>query len=79
MGKGGLGNTWEMKQDNRDMQEDLQFASPAEKHTFYRKAWALILPMALQNLINVGVTATDIILLGKVGETVLSGYSARLI
>ncbi|MEG1848482.1 MAG: MATE family efflux transporter [Lachnospiraceae bacterium] len=31
--------------------------------------------MALQNLINVGVMATDVIMLGKVGETVLSGAS----
>lgn len=49
------------------------FASVAERNAFYKKAASLILPMALQNLINVGVTATDIILLGKVGETVLSG------
>ena len=51
------------------------FASVAERNAFYKKAASLILPMALQNLINVGVTATDIILLGKVGETVLSGAS----
>lgn len=31
--------------------------------------------MALQNLINVGVTAADVIMLGKVGEKVLSGAS----
>lgn len=31
--------------------------------------------MALQNLINVGVTSTDVIMLGKVGEKVLSGAS----
>ena len=51
------------------------FASVTERNAFYKKAASLILPMALQNLINVGVTATDIILLGKVGETVLSGAS----
>lgn len=33
----------------------------------------LVLPMALQNLINVGVTAADVIMLGEVGETALSG------
>lgn len=42
---------------------------------FYRKVVALVIPMALQNLINVGVMATDVIMLGKVGETVLSGAS----
>ena len=35
---------------------------------FYRQVFALVIPMALQNLINVGVTATDVIMLGKVGE-----------
>ena len=29
--------------------------------------------MALQNLINVGVTSSDVIMLGRVGEKVLSG------
>lgn len=42
---------------------------------FYRTVFALVIPMALQNLINVGVTAADVIMLGKVGETVLSGAS----
>ncbi|MDO5590738.1 MAG: MATE family efflux transporter [Lachnospiraceae bacterium] len=42
---------------------------------FYRNVFALVFPMALQNLINVGVTATDVIMLGKVGEKVLSGAS----
>lgn len=36
---------------------------------------ALTIPMALQNLINVGVTAADVLMLGKVGEKVLSGAS----
>lgn len=31
--------------------------------------------MALQNLINVGVTAADVFMLGLVGETALSGAS----
>lgn len=43
--------------------------------TFYKAVFALVVPMALQNLINVGVTATDVIMLGKVGEKVLSGSS----
>lgn len=46
-----------------------------EKRSFYRKVFALVVPMALQNLINVGVTATDVIMLGRVGEQVLSGCS----
>ena len=33
------------------------------------------IPMALQNLINVGVTAADVVMLGKVGEHALSGAS----
>ena len=35
---------------------------------FYRNVFALVIPIAIQNLINVGVTATDVIMLGKVGE-----------
>lgn len=46
-----------------------------EKKDFYKKVFALVLPMALQNLINVGVMATDVVMLGKVGETSLSGAS----
>lgn len=42
---------------------------------FYRNVFALVIPMALQNLINVGVTATDVFMLGRVGEKVLSGAS----
>lgn len=46
-----------------------------EKTAFYRRAAALILPMALQNLINVGISSIDVVMLGRVGETVLSGAS----
>lgn len=42
---------------------------------FYRKVFALVIPMALQNLINTGVTAVDVVMLGRVGEKVLSGSS----
>ncbi len=42
---------------------------------FYRKVFSLVIPMALQNLINVGVSATDVVMLGKVSEQVLSGCS----
>lgn len=43
--------------------------------SFYKNVFALLIPMALQNLINVGVTAADVIMLGKVGEEALSGAS----
>lgn len=46
-----------------------------EKKQFYRSVLALVLPMALQNLINVGVTSADVIMLGRVGETALSASS----
>lgn len=46
-----------------------------KEENFYKKVISLVLPMALQNLINVGVTATDVIMLGKVDEKVLSGAS----
>ncbi|HIR92244.1 MAG TPA: MATE family efflux transporter [Candidatus Egerieimonas intestinavium] len=46
-----------------------------EKRQFYRMVIGLVLPMALQNLINVGVTSADVIMLGKVGETALSASS----
>ena len=44
------------------------------KH-FYHSVFSLVLPMALQNLINVAVTSADVVMLGKVGETVLSASS----
>ena len=49
--------------------------TPEENRAFYRMAVALVIPMALQNLINVSVTAVDVVMLGKVGETALSGSS----
>ncbi len=47
----------------------------AENRAFYRMAVSLVIPMALQNLINVGVTTADVVMLGRVGETALSGAS----
>lgn len=38
---------------------------------FYRTVITLVVPMALQNLINVGVTAADVIMLGAVGGDAL--------
>ncbi len=42
---------------------------------FYASVVSLVIPMALQNLINVAVSAADVIMLGNVSETVLSGAS----
>lgn len=46
-----------------------------ERDNFYRTVFALVLPMAVQNLINVGVSAADVVMLGRVGETALSASS----
>jgi len=46
-----------------------------DNKSFYKMAFALVMPMALQNLINVGVTSIDVLMLGKVSETVLSAAS----
>ena len=43
--------------------------------SFYKMVFTLVIPMALQNLINVAVTTSDVIMLGKVGENVLSACS----
>lgn len=45
------------------------------KNIFYRQVAVLILPIALQNLINVGISSIDVVMLGKVGESVLSAAS----
>lgn len=46
-----------------------------EKRHFYKLVLSLVIPMALQNLINVGVSTADVVMLGKVGETSLSASS----
>jgi len=53
----------------------ITISNKEEKKNFYKLVFALVLPMALQNLINVGVSSVDIILLGKVSETSLSAAS----
>lgn len=45
------------------------------KKQFYKMVFALVAPMTVQNLINIGVTSADVIMLGKVSETVLSASS----
>ncbi len=46
-----------------------------ENRNFYKSVMSLVIPMALQNLVNVGISSTDVIMLGRVGEKVLSGAS----
>ncbi len=43
--------------------------------SFYKMVFALVMPMAMQNLINTAITSADVMMLGKVGETVLSASS----
>ncbi len=50
-------------------------AQKEDAKTFYRTVFSLVLPMALQNLINVAVTSADVVMLGWVGETALSASS----
>lgn len=46
-----------------------------KKRNFYQSVALLVVPIALQNLINVGISSIDVIMLGRVGEKVLSGAS----
>lgn len=55
--------------------ESVYVLNKQESKEFYKKVMILVLPMAIQNLINVGVNATDVIMLGKVGENMLAGSS----
>ncbi|WP_157047723.1 MATE family efflux transporter [Cellulosilyticum ruminicola] len=43
--------------------------------SFYKMVFALVMPMAVQNLINTAITSADVMMLGKVGENVLSASS----
>ena len=54
------------------MEEKSKYTKTINWKQFYRNVFALVIPIAIQNLINVGVTATDVIMLG---EKVLSGAS----
>ena len=40
----------------------------AEQKNFLKAVMVLVIPMALQNLINVGVTAADVLMLGQLSE-----------
>lgn len=46
-----------------------------ETKSFYKMAFTLVMPMALQNLINVGISSIDVLMLGKVSEAALSAAS----
>ncbi len=46
-----------------------------ETKTFFRNTATLVIPMALQNLINTGVNAADVLMLGKAGKIALSAAS----
>lgn len=43
--------------------------------SFYSKVFAIAIPMALQNLINVGVSILDTVMLGQLGEVAMSASS----
>lgn len=53
----------------------LKLNSKEEKRKFYKTVISLVIPMALQNLINVGVQAADVIMLGRLNETAISAAS----
>ena len=44
--------------------------------SFYKTVFLLVLPMALQNLINVGLNMADTIMLSGFGEVTISGVAA---
>lgn len=46
-----------------------------EKKMFFKTVLLLVIPMAIQNLINVGVQSADVVMLGKLGEVTISGAS----
>ncbi len=46
-----------------------------DKKMFYNMVFSLVIPIAIQNLINVGVSSADVIMMGKVGEKALAGVS----
>lgn len=46
-----------------------------DMRAFLKMTLSLVLPMAIQNLINTAITSADVMMLGKVGETALSASS----
>lgn len=68
------GTRWKKMLEKKKFLHNM-FWMDEESKEFYKKVFALVLPMALQNLINTGITTADVVMLGKVGEDVLSGSS----
>ncbi|MBE5797582.1 MAG: MATE family efflux transporter [Clostridiales bacterium] len=52
-----------------------QLGSPQEKRAFYRNALAIMLPIALQNLMDTAVNSADVIMLSYVSQEALSASS----
>ena len=46
-----------------------------DKSSFRKTVFAFLLPMAIQNLINVAISSTDVIMLGRYSEVTLSASS----
>ena len=53
----------------------LHQSEAVDTKAFLKMTFSLVLPMALQNLINTAITSADVMMLGKVGETALSASS----
>lgn len=47
----------------------------SEKSIFYKRIMGLVIPMALQNLMNVAVQSADVVMLGRLDEKALSAAS----
>ena len=43
-----------------------------DKTSFRKTVFAFLLPMAIQNLINVAISSTDVIMFGRYSEVALS-------
>lgn len=54
---------------------NLQLGSKPEKRAFYRNALAIMLPIALQNLMDTAVNSADVIMLSYVSQEALSASS----
>lgn len=60
----------------RNMSEaNMQLGSKTEKRAFYRNALAIMLPIALQNLMDTAVHSADVIMLSYVSQEALSASS----
>ncbi len=46
-----------------------------DNNSFFFTVFTLVFPMAMQNLINVAVNGADVLMLGKLGDTMLAGSS----